>query len=83
MTGEGQQQEVAALVTAFRTGSSEGTAALYRRYGRLVYVVAKRVLGDDGLAEDATQQTITLSGISAGGGESQALVVTASSMPFA
>jgi RNA polymerase sigma-70 factor (ECF subfamily) len=57
MTGEVQQEEVAALVTAFRTGSPEGTAALYRRYGRLVYAVAKRVLGDAGLAEDATQQT--------------------------
>lgn len=31
--------------------------AVYREYGRLVYAVAYRVLGDRGLAEEATQQT--------------------------
>jgi RNA polymerase sigma-70 factor (ECF subfamily) len=31
--------------------------ALYRDYGRLVYVVARRVLGRDDLAEEAVQQT--------------------------
>jgi RNA polymerase sigma-70 factor (ECF subfamily) len=30
---------------------------IYQRYGRLVYSVAYKVLGDAGLAEDATQQT--------------------------
>jgi RNA polymerase sigma-70 factor (ECF subfamily) len=29
---------------------------VYREYGRLVYTVAMRVLGDRGLAEEATQQ---------------------------
>jgi RNA polymerase sigma-70 factor (ECF subfamily) len=45
------------LVALFRTGSADGTAAMYRRYGRLVYTVAMRVLGDAGRSEDATQQT--------------------------
>ena len=31
--------------------------AIYRSHGRLVYAVAYRVLGDRGLAEEATQQT--------------------------
>ena len=31
--------------------------AVYREYGRLVYAVAYKVLGDRGLAEEATQQT--------------------------
>jgi RNA polymerase sigma-70 factor (ECF subfamily) len=31
--------------------------AVYRAYGRLVYAVAYRVLGDRALAEEATQQT--------------------------
>lgn len=31
--------------------------AVYRSYGRLAYAVAYRVLGDRGLAEEATQQT--------------------------
>src|ERR1700744_5143672 len=30
---------------------------VYRSHGRLVYAVAYKVLGDGGLAEDATQQT--------------------------
>ncbi len=57
MTGGSELDDPARLVTRFRTGSAEGTAAMYRRYGRLVYTVAMRVLGDSGLAEDATQQT--------------------------
>lgn len=31
--------------------------AIYRSHGRLVYAVAYRVLGDRGMAEEATQQT--------------------------
>ena len=41
----------------FRDGDPEAIRTVYRSYGRLVYAVAYRVLGDRGLAEDATQQT--------------------------
>jgi RNA polymerase sigma-70 factor, ECF subfamily len=47
----------ASLVARFRSGSPEATAAMYARYGKLVYAVAWRVLGERGAAEDATQQT--------------------------
>ena len=40
----------------FRTGDPEAVRAVYREYGRLVYGVAHKVLGDHRLAEDATQQ---------------------------
>jgi RNA polymerase sigma factor (sigma-70 family) len=41
----------------FRDGDPEAVRTVYRSYGRLVYAVAFRVLGDSGLAEEATQQT--------------------------
>ena len=47
----------AGLSTAFRDGDPDAVRAVYRSYGRLVYAVAYRVLGDRGLAEEATQQT--------------------------
>jgi RNA polymerase sigma factor (sigma-70 family) len=47
----------AGLSTAFRDGDPDAVRSVYREYGRLVYAVAYRVLGDRGLAEDATQQT--------------------------
>ena len=40
----------------FRDGDPEAVRTVYRSYGRLVYAVAYRVLGDRGLAEEATQQ---------------------------
>src|SRR6516165_2383147 len=40
----------------FRDGDSDAVRAVYRSYGRLVYAVAYKVLGDRGLAEEATQQ---------------------------
>jgi RNA polymerase sigma factor (sigma-70 family) len=44
-------------VTArFRDGEADAVRAVYREYGRLVYAVAHKVLGDKTLAEDATQQ---------------------------
>jgi RNA polymerase sigma factor (sigma-70 family) len=43
--------------TRFRDGDPEAVRIVYRSYGRLVYAVAYRVLGDRGLAEEATQQT--------------------------
>jgi RNA polymerase sigma factor (sigma-70 family) len=41
----------------FREGDPEAVRAVYREYGRLVFSVAYRILGDRGLAEEATQQT--------------------------
>lgn len=47
----------AGLAAEFATGDPESVRAVYALYGRLVYSVAYKVLGDAGLAEDATQQT--------------------------
>lgn len=44
------------LAAKFADGDPDGVRAVYRRYGRLVYAVAFRLLGDRGLAEEATQQ---------------------------
>jgi len=44
------------LPEAFASGDPDAVRAVYRRYGRLMYSVAFKVLGDSGLAEDATQQ---------------------------
>jgi RNA polymerase sigma-70 factor (ECF subfamily) len=40
----------------FRDGDPDAVRAVYRAYGGLVFAVAHRVLGDRGLAEEATQQ---------------------------
>ena len=40
----------------FRDGDPEAVRAVYRSYGRAVYAVAYKVLGDRALAEDAVQQ---------------------------
>lgn len=42
---------------AFRAGDPAAVRAVYERYGRLVFAVTLRVLGDRQLAEEATQQT--------------------------
>jgi RNA polymerase sigma factor (sigma-70 family) len=39
----------------FRDGDPDAVRTVYRSYGRLVYAVAYRVLGDRGLTEEATQ----------------------------
>jgi RNA polymerase sigma-70 factor (ECF subfamily) len=44
-------------LAAFQRGDANGLRALYREYGRLVYTVAYRVLGQRELAEEAAQQT--------------------------
>jgi RNA polymerase sigma-70 factor (ECF subfamily) len=44
-------------VEEFRQGDPEAVRAMYRRYGTLVYSVARRVLTRPELAEEATQQT--------------------------
>jgi RNA polymerase sigma-70 factor (ECF subfamily) len=46
-----------AALDAFQRGEPSGVRALYREYGRLVYGVAHRVLGQHDLAEEAAQQT--------------------------
>jgi RNA polymerase sigma factor (sigma-70 family) len=48
--------EVEAL-ERFREGDPDAVRAVYREYGRLVYSVAHRALGNRELAEDAAQQT--------------------------
>jgi RNA polymerase sigma factor (sigma-70 family) len=45
------------LAARFAAGDTDTIRVIYQRYGRLVYSVAYKVLGDAGLAEDATQQT--------------------------
>jgi RNA polymerase sigma factor (sigma-70 family) len=45
------------LRARFRQGDPDAVRSVYRAYGRLVYAVAFKVLGDRGRAEDATQQT--------------------------
>jgi RNA polymerase sigma factor (sigma-70 family) len=41
----------------FRAGDDDAVRMLYRQYGRLVFTIAVRILGNRQLAEDATQQT--------------------------
>jgi RNA polymerase sigma-70 factor (ECF subfamily) len=45
------------LASRFATGDADSVRVVYQTYGRLVFSIAFRVLGDTGLAEDATQQT--------------------------
>lgn len=40
----------------FRDGNPDAVRAVYREYGRLVFAVALRAVGDRGLAEEVTQQ---------------------------
>ena len=45
------------LAARFASGDAGTIRVVYQLYGRLVYSIAYRTLGDVGLAEDATQQT--------------------------
>jgi RNA polymerase sigma factor (sigma-70 family) len=45
------------VAARFRDGDPEAVRAVYREYGRLVYAVAYKALGDRDLTEEATQQT--------------------------
>ena len=45
------------LASWFASGEADSVRVVYQTYGRLVFAIAYRVLGDTGLAEDATQQT--------------------------
>lgn len=47
----------AGTAARFAAGDPDTIRVIYQTYGRLVYSVAYRVLGNAGLAEDATQQT--------------------------
>jgi RNA polymerase sigma factor (sigma-70 family) len=51
--GEPADEELAAAVP---TGSTAAFAALYDRFGRRAYSLARRVCADDGLAEDVVQE---------------------------
>jgi len=46
-----------AVMEQFRAGDDDAVRVLYRQYGRLVFTIALRILGNRQLAEDATQQT--------------------------
>lgn len=57
-TGRRRAPELDADVRArFRDGDPEAVRAAYSAYGRLVYAIARTVLADRGLCEEATQQT--------------------------
>lgn len=45
------------LMRRFRSGDPEAVRELYQRYGRAVFTVAYRALGDRSLAEEVVQQT--------------------------
>jgi RNA polymerase sigma factor (sigma-70 family) len=45
------------LASRFASGDADSVRVVYQSYGRLVFSIAFKVLGDTGLAEDATQQT--------------------------
>ena len=44
------------VLAGFAAADPEAVRAVYKTYGRLVYAVAYKLLGDQGLAEEATQQ---------------------------
>jgi RNA polymerase sigma-70 factor (ECF subfamily) len=44
------------VVSQFAAGDEDAVRTVYRAYGRLVFAVAYKVLGDRDLAEEATQQ---------------------------
>jgi RNA polymerase sigma-70 factor (ECF subfamily) len=45
------------LASRFASGDADTVRVVYQTYGRLVFSICYKVLGDTGLAEDATQQT--------------------------
>ncbi len=47
----------AATLQAFRAGDEGAVRAVYRQFAGLVHSITMRVLGDRGLADEATQQT--------------------------
>jgi RNA polymerase sigma factor (sigma-70 family) len=55
----------------FRDGDPDAVRAVYRAYGRLVYSVAYRILGNPGHAEEATQQAFLKAWRAAGSFDAQ------------
>lgn len=47
------------LARLLASGDPDAVRQIYRAYGRLAYTIAYRILGDNGLAEDATQAAFT------------------------
>jgi RNA polymerase sigma factor (sigma-70 family) len=47
----------AATLARFRSGDGDAVRSLYDLYGRLVFTIAVRILGDRGQAEEAVQHT--------------------------
>lgn len=47
----------AAVVSNFAAGNPDAVRQVYETFGRLVFAVANRILGNRSLAEEATQQT--------------------------
>jgi RNA polymerase sigma-70 factor (ECF subfamily) len=45
------------MASRFASGDADMVRVVYQTHGRLVFAIAYKVLGDTGLAEDATQQT--------------------------
>lgn len=54
-----ERAEDRTLTARVQAGDPGALAELYDRYAALVYGAARRVLGDDGMAEDVTQEVFT------------------------
>ena len=48
------------MLSAFRRGDADAVRAMYRRYGGLVYAIARRALGRHDLAEEAVRETYVI-----------------------
>ncbi|MDI9884457.1 sigma-70 family RNA polymerase sigma factor [Streptomyces sp. HNM0645] len=55
-TAPGDPRDDAALAAGFVAGEEGSLEVVYRRWGSLVYTLARRTLGDEREAEDVTQQ---------------------------
>ncbi len=45
------------MIEGYRRGDPEAVRAVYREFGRLVYVIALRIVGSTTLAQEVTQET--------------------------
>lgn len=53
--GQGAEED-ASLITRVAEGETAALEGLYQRYGRVAYSLARRILGDDQLAQDVVQE---------------------------